>query len=110
VIDSLTSSEAKQLPTREFRLGHKRDFFRQKYPEIARAIGSRHMQYRKDQQKERAVKLREMIRAAIKSILAYGKYISEARVKEYLRRHKFSTGRDILFKQALREIKSEMGI
>jgi len=38
------------------------------------------------------------------------KYLSEARVKEYLRRHKFSTGRDILFKQALREIKSEMGI
>lgn len=68
------------------------------------------MQYRRAQQKEKAVKLREMIRAAIKSILAYGKYVSEARVKEYLRHHKFSPGRDSLFKQALHEMKSEMGI
>lgn len=108
--DALTENPPPSFSSVARRLGHKRDFFRQKYPEIARAIASRHMQYRRDQQKERAVKLREMIRAAIKSILAYGKYISEARVKEYLRQHKFSPGRDILFKQALREIKSEMGI
>jgi hypothetical protein len=107
---ALTESPPPSFSSVAKRLGHKRDFFRQKYPEIARAIASRHMQYRRDQQKERAVKLREMIRAAIKSILAYGKYISEARVKEYLRQHNFSPGRDILFKQALREIKSEMGI
>ncbi|MFL6255027.1 MAG: hypothetical protein ACJ74T_08380 [Pyrinomonadaceae bacterium] len=92
------------------RLGHKRDFFRQKYPEIARAIASRHMQHRRAQQRERATQLREMIRAAIKSILAFGKYVSEARVKEYLRQHRFSSGRDSLFKQALHEMKSEMGI
>jgi hypothetical protein len=92
------------------RLGHKRDFFRQKYPEIARAIASRHMQYLRAQQKERATQLREMIRAAIKSILAFGRYVSEARVKEYLRQNKFSPGRDSLFKEALHEMKSEMGI
>lgn len=108
--DALTEDPPPSFSSVAKRLGHKRDFFRQKYPEIARVIASRHMLYRRDQQKERAVKLREMIRAAIKSIVAYGKYISGARVKEYLRRHKFSTGRDILFKQALREIKSEMGI
>jgi hypothetical protein len=92
------------------RLKHNRDFFRQKYPEITRAIAARHMHYLKSQREERAVKLRHMIREAIKSILAVGLYASEARVKDNLRQHQFSVGRDSLFKQALREIKSEMGI
>jgi transcriptional regulator with XRE-family HTH domain len=107
---ALTEDPAPSFSSVAKRLGHKRDFFRQKYPEIARAIASRHMQYRRNQRKERAVELRDMIRAAIKSILAYGKYVSEARAKEYLQQHKFRLGRDSLFKQALREIKSEMGI
>lgn len=91
-------------------LKHSRDFFRQKYPELTRAIAARHMHYLKNQQEERAGELRHMIREAIKSILALGLYVSEARVKDNLRRHQFSVGRDSLFKQAFREIKSEMGI
>lgn len=91
-------------------LGHNRDFFRQKYPELTRAIALRHMQYRKNQQREQAERLRHMIREAIKTISALGLYVSEGRVKDNLRQNQFNTGRDSLFKQALREVKSEMGI
>jgi transcriptional regulator with XRE-family HTH domain len=91
------------------RLGHNREFFRQKYPELTRAIASRHMQYRRNQQRERAERLRHMIQEEIKTIYALGLYVSERRVKENLRQHQFNVGRDSLFKQALREVKSEMG-
>jgi hypothetical protein len=92
------------------RLGHNREFFRQKYPELTRAIASRHMQYLRTQQRERADQLRYMIREAIKTISVLGLYTSEARIKENLRQHHFTMGRSGLFKQALREVKSEMGI
>lgn len=91
------------------RLGHSREFFRQKYPEYTQAIASRHMQFRKLHQTKRAIKLRQMIREAIKDIAASGLYASEARVKKSLQQQQFVVGRDSLFKQALREVKSEIG-
>jgi hypothetical protein len=92
------------------RLGHSREFFRQKFPELTKAIASRHMQYRSRQQRDRAKKLRSMILKSVKVIAASGLYPSEQKVKERLRQQQFTVGRDRLFKQALREIKSELGI
>jgi hypothetical protein len=106
----LTEDPAPSFSSVAKRLGHSREFFRQKYPKLTKAIASRHMQHRRNQQSERAEKLRYMIREAIKSISAFGLYASEARVKEHLRQHQFGVGRDSLFKQALHEIKSEMGL
>jgi FtsZ-binding cell division protein ZapB len=112
--EQLTSALKEDPPPSFFslakRLGHNREFFRQKYPELTRAIAIRHMQYRRNQQRERAEKLRHMIREAIKTISALGLYVSEGRVKENLRQNQFNAGRDSLFKQALREVKSEMGL
>jgi AraC-like DNA-binding protein len=92
------------------RLGHTREFVRQKFPEIAKSITSRHMQYRKVLREEKAVKLRQVIREAIVQITDSGLYVSEARVKEYAKGFLPSTGRSTVFKQALREIKTEMGL
>ena len=92
------------------RLGHSREFFRQKFPELTKAIASRHMQCRSRQQRNRAEDLRSTIREIVKVIVASGLYVSERRVKERLRQQQFTVGRDSLFKQALREIKTEMGL
>lgn len=91
-------------------LRHTREFVHKKFPEIAKAITSRHMQYRKVLREERAVKLRQVIREAIVQITALGDYVSEARVKEYAKGFLPSTGRSSVFKQALQEIKTEMGL
>jgi hypothetical protein len=92
------------------RLGHSREFFRQKYPKLVKAIAARHMHYRKSYQEEKSEKLRRLIRKAIKKILASKFYPSEARIIAELRQHQFCVGRMILFKQALLEVKSEMGM
>ena len=51
-----------------------------------------------------------MIREVIEQIIASGLYVSEARVKEYAKQQIAKIGRDSLFKQALREVKSEMDL
>jgi hypothetical protein len=58
--------------------------------------------------KEKAERLRNVIRGAIEQITASGFYVSETRVKEYAKKHILKIGRGSLFKQALHEVKSEM--
>ncbi len=110
LVAALKENPAPSFSSVAKRLGHNREFFRQKYPDLAKAIASRHMLYRRGQQKERAKKLQLLIKEAIKDILALGLYASEARVRESIRQQQFTVGRASLFKQALREVKSEMGI
>jgi hypothetical protein len=56
----------------------------------------------------KAEQLRNEVRAAVRQIVASGQYASEARVKKQVKKNLPGPGRDSLFKQALREIKSEM--
>lgn len=107
---ALTEEPAPSFSSVAKRLGHSREFFRQKYPKLVKAIAARHMHYRKSHQEEKSEKLRRLIRKAIKKTLASKLNPSEARIREELRQHQFSVGRMILFKQALLEVKSEMGI
>lgn len=92
------------------RLNHKRDFVAQKFPELSKAIVSRYLYYRTALRRENAERLRHEIRRAICDITASHLYVSEARVKAHIGQHLPNIGRDSLFKQALREIKAEMGI
>jgi DNA-binding Lrp family transcriptional regulator len=92
------------------RLNHKRDFVRGKFPELSKAVTVRYLNYQSVLRKDKAQRLRRVIREATEQILAAGLYVSEARVKEYARRHLPNLGRDSLFKEALREVKSEMGL
>jgi hypothetical protein len=108
--ETLTEEPAPPFSSVAKRLGHSRDFFRQKYPELVKAISSRYMHYRRNLQKEKSEKLRNTIRKAVKGILASGLYVSEARVKESIQRHQVGPGRNSIFKQILREVKSEIGI
>lgn len=110
LVAALTEEPAPSFSSVARRLGHSREFFRQKYPKLVKAIGTRHMHYRKSHQEEKSEKLRRLIRKAIKSLLVSKLYPSEARIREEVRQHQFSVGRSILFKQALLEVKSEMGI
>jgi transcriptional regulator with XRE-family HTH domain len=92
------------------RLGHSREFVRQKFPELSKAIVARYLKYLADLRKHKAERLRKEIRNAIRQITASGLYVSEARVKTQVRNHLPGPGRDSLFKQAFREIKAEMGM
>jgi len=92
------------------RLGHKREFLRRKFPELSQSIVSRHMYYRTACYKEQAKRLRREIRRAIKHLMKSGLSISEARVRKEIIRRLPGPGRDSLFKQALREIKTEKGL
>lgn len=92
------------------RFGHSREFLRQKFPELTKAIASRHMYYRTALRKEKAERLRQEIREAICNITSSRLYVSERRVKAFVKLHLPNLGRDILFKQALREVKAEMGV
>lgn len=60
--------------------------------------------------KDKADRLRLVIREAAEQIVAAGLYVSEARVKDYAKHRLPNLGRGSLFKQALREIKLEMGL
>lgn len=60
--------------------------------------------------KKRAENLRQSIREAARRIIASGQYVSEAKVKEYVREDLTNIGRGSLFKQAFREVKLEMGL
>lgn len=107
---ALVEDPAPSLSELAKRLGRKRDFLRRKFPELTKAIVTRHLYYRTSFNSQKAETLRDAIREAVKQIVASGLYVSERRVKAYVSRRLASTGRSSLFKQALREIKSEMGI
>lgn len=92
------------------RLGHKRDFVRQKFPELSKIITSRYLHYMKVLRKEQAERLQHEIRKAISHLSASGLNASEARVRELVKLNLPRLGRDILFKQALREVKAEFGL
>ena len=92
------------------RLGHTREFVRRKFPELAGAITSRYLYHQTALRKERAERLRHLIREAAQRIIASGQYVSEEKVKEYVREDLTNIGRGSLFKQALREVKLEMGL
>lgn len=89
------------------RLGHKRDFVLAKFPELSKAVTSRYLHYTKVLRKEKAERLRYAIREAIKQLVASGLNTSEARVKNLVKQSIPNLGRDILFKQALREVKAK---
>lgn len=89
------------------RLGHKRDFVRAKFPELSKAVTSKYLHYTKVLRKEKAERLRYAIREAIKQLVALGLNTSEARVKNLVKQSLPNLGRDILFKQALREVKAK---
>jgi methylphosphotriester-DNA--protein-cysteine methyltransferase len=92
------------------RLGHSREFLRRKFPELTSSITLRHFCYQMALRKKRAERLRHSIREAAQRIIASGQYVSEARVKEYVRARLKNVGRECLFKQAFREVKLEMGL
>ena len=91
-------------------LGRKRDFLRRKFPELAKAIVTRHLYYQTSSRKTKAERLHDAIREAIKQIVAAGLYVSESRVRAIIIQQLPGPGRRSLFQQALMEIKSEMGI
>jgi len=92
------------------RLGHNREFIRRKYPELSKEIASRYIAHCDAHRKLKAEQLRNEIRTAIKQITASELYVSEARVREHVKNRLPSLGRDSLFKQALRAVKTEMGL
>jgi hypothetical protein len=92
------------------RIGHKNEFWRRKFPELCQAIVTRYLYYQTDYYQEKAKLLRHEIREAVQQIAASGLYVSEARVKDHIIQHLPGPGRDSLFKQALHEVKLEMGI
>jgi len=92
------------------RLGHSREFLRRKFPELTSSITLRHFCHQMALRKKRAERLRHLIREAAQRIIASGQYVSEARVKEYVRERLKNVGRERLFKQAFREVKLEMGL
>lgn len=91
------------------RLSHTREFVRRKFPELSEAVVSRYLQYQAALRKEAAHRLRHAVRIAAQEIMRSGQYVSEAKVREHVRRHLPKLGRDSLFKQALREVKLELG-
>jgi hypothetical protein len=77
---------------------------------LSKEIASRYIAHRDAHRKLKAERLRNEIRAAIKQITASGLYVSEAKVREHVKTRLPSPGRDSLFKQALRAVKTEMGL
>ncbi len=92
------------------RFHHNREFMRLKFPELSEKLTARYQNYQKTLRKEKAEKLRHAIKDAIQQLTASGLYVSEARVKELVKQQIPILGRDCLFKQALREMKAEVGI
>jgi AraC-like DNA-binding protein len=92
------------------RLGHSREFLRRKFPELTGSITLRYFCHQMALRKKRAQRLRHSIREAAQRIIASGQYVSEAKVREYVRERIKNVGRERLFKQAFREVKLEMGL
>lgn len=92
------------------RFDHSREFVRKKFPELSKAVTARYLHYQTVLRKDKAERLRRVIREAAERIVAAGLYVSEARIKEYTRHQLHSLGRSCHFKAALREVKAEMGL
>lgn len=92
------------------RFAHSREFVRRKFPELSKAVTDRYLSYQTASRKDNAERLRRVIREAAEQIVDAGLYVSEARIREYAKRHLSSFGRASLFKKALREVRSEMGL
>lgn len=92
------------------RLGHKREFVHKKFPELSKAVTFRYLHYQTVLRKEKAENLRYEIRKAIQQIVASGQFVSEARVKDAVKQYLPILGRSSLFKQALCEVKLDLGL
>lgn len=91
------------------RFRRKRDFLRCKFPALSKAVTARHKHYQGALRKKNAERLRSAIKEAVRQLIALGQYVSERRVKNLVRQQLPQLGRDSLFKQALREVKAEIG-
>jgi hypothetical protein len=76
----------------------------------AKAIVTRHLYYQTSSRKEKAHRLRDAIREAVKQLMASGLNVSEARVRAYVIQQLPGLGNGLLFKRALREIKAKMNM
>lgn len=92
------------------RFKRQRDFLRRKFPELSKAVAARYKHYQGALRKKKAEGLRSAIKEAARQVIASGQYVSERRVKKLVRQRLPQLGRDSLFKQALREVKAEMGL
>lgn len=92
------------------RFRRKRDFLQHKFPELSKAITARYKRYQGALRKRNAKRLCSAIKEAVRQIIALGQYASERRVKKLVRQQFPLLGRDSLFKQILREVKTEMGL
>lgn len=110
LLDALSEEPPPSFSEVAKRFRHNREFVRRKFPELSKAVTARYLNYQSVLRKDKAERLRRVIREAAKQIVAAGLYVSEARVKEYAKRHLSDFGRGSLFKQALREVKLEMGL
>lgn len=108
--DALSEDPPPPLLELAKRLHHSREFVRRKFPELSKAIVARYTQYQSALRKERAEALRQIMRDAVRHIIASGLYVSAAKVKEYIKLHQLCIGRDHLFQQAFSEVKAEMGM
>jgi transcriptional regulator with XRE-family HTH domain len=107
---ALLEDPAPSLSAMAAQLGRTRDFLSRKFPELTKAIATRHVYYQTSSRKEKAQRLRDAIREAVKQLIASGLNISEARVRAHVIQQLPGPGNDLLFKSALREIKAEMSI
>jgi transcriptional regulator with XRE-family HTH domain len=110
LLDALAEEPPPSFSEVAKRFRHNREFVRRKFPELSKAVTVRHLNYQSVLRKNKAERLRRVIREAAEQIVTAGLYVSEARVKEYAKHHLPNLGRGSLFKQALREIKLEMGL
>jgi AcrR family transcriptional regulator len=110
LLDALAEEPPPSFSEVAKRFRHNREFVRRKFPELSKAVTVRYLNYQSALRKDKADRLRRVIREAAEQIVAAGLYVSEARVKEYAKRHLSNLGRGSLFKKALREVKSEMGL
>lgn len=92
------------------RLHHSREFVRRKFPELSQALVARYTHYESAIRKERDDSLRQIIRDAVRHIIASDLYVSAARVKEHIKLHQPGIGQERLFQQAFYEVKVEPGI
>jgi hypothetical protein len=108
--DALSEDPPPSLSELARRLHHGREFLRQKFPELSKAVVGRYIQYQNALKEKRADALRQTIRQAVTHITAAGLYVSARKVKEYVKLHQTDVGREHLFKQAFSEVKVELGI
>jgi AraC-like DNA-binding protein len=74
------------------RLGHSREFMRRKFPELTGAITSRFLYYQNALRKKKAENLYRLTREGVQQLIAAGQYVSEAKVKAYVRERLMNLG------------------